>query len=291
MPGSKRKKGCWKRALLLSPLLALMDFRPSRLPKSNSAGETASPVSQTMGTPVFCSLVFKSGLRGFARICREERQSGERIRDAETYTEEKKAAQERAVVPRHSRDTFTSICAWVDTSDFHTMSYCPTISIALGRPHEITWATIQHSGLCVAFGQSADCFPSLQQLRDHFENRPRGNRVAAKLGAAESPIRKIRAASPALGTSRWSVAKTFLSMAFASARSTERIWMAFRTLRSTNTRRRFPPQRPLLPFVEKLNKSFRRRGMASWASSCPERRLALWDFHTAQNPLPTCAIS
>ncbi len=162
----------------------------------------------------------------------------------------------------------------VDTSDF-TISYCPTNIYSVGTPHEIIMATLQHKP--VLFVSPPIVFPTLHQLRAHLADDPTGAELLRKL-EREIPIKENSRGIPSL----WYIPLVggenfFDGFGFATYRKsfgwTEDIAI-------DEHERRFPPQRPILPFVEKLNHELPRKWDAKLEKFVPDDDWLLWDFNS-----------
>jgi len=161
-----------------------------------------------------------------------------------------------------------------DTSDF-TISYCPTNIYSVGTPHEIIMATIQHKP--VLFVSPPIVFPSLQQLRDHLKTDPRGTELLQKL-AREIPIKENPRGIPSLWYIPLVGGENFFD-GFGFARYRKKYgWR--QELAIDEHERRFPPQRPLLPFVEKLNRELPKKWDGKLGKFVPDDDWLLWDFNT-----------
>jgi len=272
MPGSKRKKGLLEGARVY--LSGPMDFVASRAAEKQFGWRNrVSQFLQTMGTTVFDPW-FKPDVRGLHEYGREDEKSGERIRERWTYTGGKKGAQERAWCARQFWETLHIDLRMVDTSDF-TISYCPTNIYSVGTPHEIIMATIQHKP--VLFVSPPIVFPSLQQLRDHLKTDPRGTELLQKL-AREIPIKENPRGIPSLWYIPLVGGENFFD-GFGFARYRKKYgWR--QELAIDEHERRFPPQRPLLPFVEKLNKELPKKWDGKLGKFVPDDDWLLWDFNT-----------
>jgi hypothetical protein len=272
MPGSKRKAGLLQGARVY--LSGPMDFVASRAAEKQFGWRNrVGQFLQSMGTTVFDPW-FKPDVRGLHEYGREDVKSGERIRARWTYKSTRKGAQARAWCARQFWETLHIDLRMVDTSDF-TISYCPTNIYSVGTPHEIIMATLQHKP--VLFVSPPIVFPTLHQLRAHLADDPTGAELLRKL-EREIPIKENSRGIPSL----WYIPLVggenfFDGFGFATYRKsfgwTEDIAI-------DEHERRFPPQRPILPFVEKLNHELPRKWDAKLEKFVPDDDWLLWDFNS-----------
>jgi hypothetical protein len=224
-----------------------MDFVASRAAEKKSGWRNrVSQFLQEMGVTVFDPW-FKPGVRGLYEYGREDEKSGERIRERWTYQGGKKGAMERSWCARQFWETLHIDLRMVDTSDF-TISYCPTNIYSVGTPHEIIMATLQHKP--VLFVSPPIQFHSLHQLRDHLKDDPKGAELLSQL-EREIPIKENPKGIPSLWYIPLVGGENFFD-GFGFAAYRKRFgWKE--EIPIDRHEERFPPRRPLLPFVEKLN--------------------------------------
>jgi hypothetical protein len=160
----------------------------------------------------------------------------------------------------------------VDTSDF-SISYCPTNIYSVGTPHEIIMATLQHKP--VLFVSPPIVFPTLHELRAHLKSDPAGSELLKRL-EAEIPIKENPRGIPSL----WYIPLVggenfFDGFGFAPYRKR----FGWRTeIAIDQHEKRFPPKRPLLPFVEKLNTRLPKKWDRKLDRFVPDDDWLLWDF-------------
>src|SRR5215510_3683231 len=224
-----------------------MDFVASRaVEKQFGWRNRVSQFLQEMGVTVFDPW-FKPDVRGLHEYGREDVKSGDRIRDEWTYASGTKGAKARSWCAKQFWETLHIDLRMVDTSDF-TISYCPTNIYSVGTPHEIIMATLQHKP--VLFVSPPIKFPSLQNLREHLRKDRAGLELLEKL-EAEIPIRENPRAVPSLWYIPLVGGENFFD-GFGFAGYRKRFgWREEIPL--DRHEKRFPPKRPLLPFIEKLN--------------------------------------
>ncbi|HUJ11248.1 MAG TPA: hypothetical protein VL171_14605 [Verrucomicrobiae bacterium] len=249
-----------------------MDFVASRAAEKklgwrNRVGEFL----ETMGVTVFDPW-FKPDVRGLHEYGREDVKSGERIRKRWTYASGRKGAEARSWCARQFWETLHIDLRMVDTSDF-SISYCPTNIYSVGTPHEIIMATLQHKP--VLFVSPPVTFPTLDELREHLKNDPLGTALLERL-EAEVPIKQNLRAIPSL----WYIPLVggenfFDGFGFAPFRK-KFGWK--QEIKLDDYEKRFPPKRPLLPFLANLNKHLPRRWDRKLKRFVPDDDWLLWDL-------------
>ena len=251
-----------------------MDFVASRKAEKqfgwrNRVGEFL----QAMGVTVFDPW-FKPDVRGLHEYGREDAKSGDKIKDTWTYASGKKGAQARSWCARQFWETLHIDLRMVDTSDF-TISYCPTNIYSVGTPHEIITATVQHKP--VLFVSPPIVFPALHKLREHLQGDAHGKALLARL-EMEIPIKENPQGIPSLWYMPLVGGENFFD-GFGFAPYRKRFgWHA--DIPIDRHEKDFPPRRPLLPFVEKLNRRLPKRWDRKLNRFVPDDDWLLWDFHS-----------
>ncbi|HTI99017.1 MAG TPA: hypothetical protein VL527_09050 [Dongiaceae bacterium] len=275
MPRVSRKKALLRGARVY--LSGPMDYVASRAAERQSGWRNrVSQFLELYGVTVFDPW-YKPGVRGLHRYGREDAKSGERIRARWTYARGKKGAQQRAWCARQFWETLHIDLRMVDTSDF-SVSYVPTNIYSVGTPHEIIMATLQHKP--VLFVSPPVVFPTLHELRQHLKNDPAGTALLHRL-ENEIPIKENPKGIPSLWYIPLVGGENFFD-GFGFAPYRKRFgWTT--DIPIDEHEKAFPPQRPLLPFLEKLNHRLPKKWDRKRNRFEPDDDWLLWDF---QDPKP-----
>ena len=251
-----------------------MDFVASRAAEKQSGWRTrVSQFLQAMGVTVFDPW-FKPEVRGLHEYGREDLKSGDRIRRRWTYAGGRQGARARAWCARQFWETLHIDLRMVDTSDF-SISYCPTNIYSVGTPHEVIMATLQHKP--VLFVSPPIVFPALHELRAHLRNDPVGRALLERL-EGEIPIRENPRAHPSLWYMPLVGGENFFDgFGFAAYRKP---FSWHEEIPIDGHERRFPPKRPLLPFLEQLNQRLPKKWDSKLDRFVPDDDWLLWDFHS-----------
>ena len=270
MASQKSKDGLLQGARVY--LSGPMDFVASRVAEKQFGWRNrVSQFLQQSGVTVFDPW-FKPDVRGLHEYGREDVKSGDRIKETWTYKGGRKGAEARTWCARQFWETLHIDLRMVDTSDF-TISYCPTNIYSVGTPHEIIMATLQHKP--VLFVSPPVVFPSLHELRDHLADDPKGKEILARL-EKEIPIKENPRAIPSLWYMPLVGGENFFD-GFGFARYRKKFgWTE--TIPLDEHEKRFPPKRPLLPFVEKLNARLPKTWDRKLKKFVPDDDWLLWDF-------------
>ena len=270
MPRTKRENRLLQGARVY--LSGPMDFVASRTAEKQFGWRNrVSDFLQELGVTVFDPW-FKPDVRGLHEYGREDVKSGDRIRERWTYAGGKPGAQARSWCAKQFWETLHIDLRMVDTSDF-TISYCPTNIYSVGTPHEIIMATLQHKP--VLFVSPPVVFSTLHQLRAHLQNDPAGAALLAQL-EMEIPIKENARGLPSLWYLPLVGGENFFD-GFGFAPYRKRFGWT-REIPIDRHEKKFPPQRPLLPFVEKLNQRLPKKWDAKLNRFVPDDDWLLWDF-------------
>ena len=250
-----------------------MDFVASREAEAKEGWRTRiGRVLRELGVVVFdpWNKPEARGLHGYGR----ETAESARIREKWTFEDSPAGARTRAKLTGHYWETLHIDLRMVDTSDF-TISYCPTNIYSVGTPHEIIMATLQHKP--VLFVSPPIVFPALAELREHLRNDPAGRVMLERL-ELELPIKENPLGIPSLWYIPLVGGENFFD-GFGFAPYRKRFgWKE--EIPIDRHERRFPPQRPLLPFVEKLNHRLPRKWDGKLNRFVADDDWLLWDFNT-----------
>jgi hypothetical protein len=276
MAGPKQKDGLLRGARVY--LSGPMDFVASRTAEKQSGWRNrVGEFLQTMGVTVFDPW-FKPDVRGLHEYGREDVKGGERIKRRWTYAGGKRGAQARSWCAKRFWETLHIDLRMVDTSDF-SISYCPTNIYSVGTPHEIIMATLQHKP--VLFVSPPVVFPALHELREHLAKDPAGQDLLKRL-EREIPVKENPRGIPSLWYIPLVGGENFFD-GFGFAAYRKRFGWRQR-IPFDDHEERFPPQRPLLPFVEKLNKRLPKKWDSKLNRFVPDDDWLLWDFHSKSIP-------
>ncbi|MEO7298766.1 MAG: hypothetical protein ABI042_09345 [Verrucomicrobiota bacterium] len=271
MPKSKRQTKLLQGARVY--LSGPMDFVASRSTEKQFGWRNrVSQFLQVMGVTVFDPW-FKPEVRGLHEYGREDVKSGDRIKERWTYADGKKGAATRAWCADKFWETLHIDLRMVDTSDF-AISYCPTNIYSVGTPHEIITARMQLKP--VLFVSPPVEFPTLHELRKHLKNDAKARDLLKKL-ETEIPIKENPSGIPSL----WYLPliggdNFFDGFGFAKYRK-KFAW--HQDIALDEHEKRFPPKRPLLPFVEKLNTRLPKKWDSKLNHFVQNDDWLLWDFH------------
>lgn len=274
MPEANATEGLLKGARVY--LSGPMDFVASRSAEKQLGWRNrVSQFLQELGTTVFDPW-FKPDVRGLHEYGREDIKSGEKIRQTWTYAEGERGAQARAWCASQFWETLHIDLRMVDTSDF-TVSYCPTNIYSVGTPHEIIMATTQHKP--VLFVSPPIVFPALHELRAHLQNDPAGLALLERL-EREIPIKENPRGIPSLWYMPLISGQNFFD-GFGFEPYRKRFGWE-QDIPIDSHEQRFPPQRPLLPYIEQLNQRLPSKWDSKLNRFVQDDDWLLWEFNTPQ---------
>ena len=249
-----------------------MDFVASRAAEKHSGWRNrVGEFLEHSGVTVFDPW-FKPEVRGLHEYGREDVKSGDQIKRRWNYKSGRIGASERSWCSKQFWETLHIDLRMVDTSDF-MIAYCPTNIYSVGTPHEIIMATLQHKP--VLFVSPPIVFPTLHELRTHLAGDERGADLLRQL-ESEIPIKENPRGIPSLWYIPLVGGENFFD-GFGFARYRKRFgWK--QEIPIDRHEKKFPPKRPLLPFIEKLNRQLPKKWDSKLAKFVPDDDWLLWDF-------------
>lgn len=196
---------------------------------------------------------FKPGVRGLHQYGREGTELPPE-REAWRFDSGPRAARVRAACSSTFCRTMHLDLRMVDVSDF-VIAFCPTNIYSVGTPHEIVVARQQHKPVLMVSPPTS--FPTLQELKDHLitAGDSLGHGLVEEL-ERQAALRPNERGVPSL----WYMALVG-SENFFDGFGFNAYKRRFRWERSPldDCEHRRAPQRPLLPFLEQLNKKLPKR--------------------------------
>lgn len=194
---------------------------------------------------------FKPAVRGLHEYGLEDINTID-VRETWTFDQGAEGDEARARCAEKFWETLHIDLRMVDTSDF-TIAFVPTNIYSVGTVHEIILSRLQRKP--VLFVSPPVTFPALDQLREHLADDPAGLVMLEQL-QREVPIKPNPRALPSLWYMPLIGSGCFFD-GFGFADYMQRFhWPASPI---DEQERRFPPQNPLLPYLEKLSENIPRR--------------------------------
>ena len=222
----------------------------------------------------FESIVFdpwcKPAVRGLHQYGLEDLNTLD-AREHWTFDPDQKGDVTRAQIAEKFWETLHIDLRMVDTSDF-TIAYCPTNVYSVGTAHEIILSRQQLKP--VLFVSPPVAFPSLDKLREHLKDDPKGLELLAKLGA-EVPIKPNPRAIPSMWYMPLIGANSFFD-GFGFKPYVKKFGWA--PIPMDEQEALHPPKNPLLPFIEKLATEVPRRWDNKLKQYVPNDEWLLWDL-------------
>ena len=173
-----------------------------------------------------------------------------KLREKWTFETTKEGAQARAECAQKFWGTMHIDLRMVDISDF-VIAYCPTNIYSVGTPHEIITARQQHKP--VLFVSTPVVFSALDELDEHLckvgDNN--GKKLLKKL-IQEAPIKPNPQGTPSLWYMPLVGGESFFD-GFGFNKYGKKFGWAESP--SDSREKHHPPKRPLLPFLENLNRN------------------------------------
>lgn len=205
----------------------------------------------------------------------QEGQGTTDVRAKWTYELGEDGAARRAAVAESFWPALHVDLRMVDTSDF-IICYCPTNIYSVGTPHEIILARQQRKP--VLFVSPYVTYPALKSLKDHLLDDSVGTKFLNDL-IREVPIKENENASPSLWYMPLVGGEHFFDGFGFKAYQQEFGWTEVELDRSEERNR---PQKPLLPFLEQLNRKLPMKWDRSAHKFGPNDDWLLWKFQKGE---------
>ena len=224
-----------------------MDFVASReAEKKFGWRNRVSEFLQELGVTVFDPW-FKPEIQGVQEYGREDETTA-KVRAQWGFDPSEKGAKARASCAEHFWPALHMDLRMVDTSDF-IIAYVPTNVYSVGTPHEIILCRLERKP--VLFVSPPIKFTALARLRDHLAKRgdAEGSSMLKDL-EEQVPIKENPIGSPSLWYMPLIGGEHFFD-GFGFAQYRDRF--KWQRVEMDNREDENPPQKPLLPFLERLN--------------------------------------
>jgi len=202
---------------------------------------------QELGVTVFDPW-FKPEIQGVQEYGREDETTA-KVRAQWSFDHSEKGAKARARCADHFWPALHMDLRMVDTSDF-IVAYVPTNVYSVGTPHEIILCRMERKP--VLFVSPPIKFPALARLRDHLTEKgdAEGTRMLKDL-EGQVPIKENPDGSPSLWYMPLIGGEHFFD-GFGFAQYRDRF--KWQRVEMDDREDANPPQKPLLPFLEGLNR-------------------------------------
>lgn len=224
-----------------------MDFVASReVEKKFGWRNRVSEFLQELGVTVFDPW-FKPEIQGVKEYGREDETTA-KVRAQWNFEMSESGAKARASCADHFWPALHMDLRMVDTSDF-IVAYVPTNVYSVGTPHEIILCRLERKP--VLFVSPPVKFPALARLRDHLAEKgdAEGSSMLKDL-EEQVPIKENPIGSPSLWYMPLIGGEHFFD-GFGFAQYWDRF--KWQRVEMDNREDENPPQKPLLPFLERLN--------------------------------------
>jgi hypothetical protein len=196
---------------------------------------------------------YKPPVKGLRHYGKEDEFSTNKRRNW-TYDSSKKGDRTRAELSSEFWPTLHIDLRMTDTCDF-IVAYAPTNIYSVGTVHEIVMARLQHKP--VLFVSPPVTFPAYDKLQDHLKQKrdKKGRQLLAEL-ADQAPLRPNPGGTPSMWYMALVDAHYFFD-GFGFAKYMKKFGWKEGPL--DRREKKFPPKRPLLPYLEKLNRGIPKR--------------------------------
>ena len=212
----------------------------------------------------------KPEVRGLYEYGREDTDTTS-TRDRWTFEESPKGAKARAYCSGTFWETLHIDLRMVDTSDF-TIAYCPTNIYSVGTVHEIVLCRQQRKP--VFFVSPQTVFPTLAKLKEHLKRDTKGTKLLEKL-ITETPIKENPRGIPSLWYMTLVGGEAFFDgFGFTQYRQK----FGWKKIPMDDREGALELKRPLLPFLENLNKQLPKKWDNRRKRYVDNDDLLLWDL-------------
>jgi len=249
-----------------------MDFVASReVEKKFGWRNRVSEFLQELGVTVFDPW-FKPEIQGVKEYGREDETTA-KVRAQWSFDPSEKGASARASCADHFWPALHMDLRMVDTSDF-IVAYVPTNVYSVGTPHEIILCRSERKP--VLFVSPPVKFPALDRLRDHLSKKgdSEGSRMLKDL-EVQIPIKENPDGSPSLWYMPLIGGEHFFD-GFGFAQYRDRF--KWQRVEMDDREDAEPPQKPLLPFLERLNRQLPQKWDRHQKKFGPNDDWLLWKF-------------
>jgi hypothetical protein len=247
-----------------------MDFVASReVEKKFGWRNRVSEFLQELGVTVFDPW-FKPEIQGVKEYGREDETTA-KVRAQWSFEVSDSGAKARASCADHFWPALHMDLRMVDTSDF-IVAYVPTNVYSVGTPHEIILCRSERKP--VLFVSPPIRFPALARLRDHLAEKgdAEGSRMLKDL-EEQVPIKENPIGSPSLWYMPLIGGEHFFDgFGFAQYRDL----FKWQRVEMDDREDANPPQKPLLPFLERLNLHLPRKWDSHLQKLGPNDDWLLW---------------
>ena len=249
-----------------------MDFVASReVEKKFGWRNRVSEFLQELGVTVFDPW-FKPEIQGVKEYGREDETTA-KVRAQWCFEVSESGAKARASCADHFWPALHVDLRMVDTSDF-IVAYVPTNVYSVGTPHEIILCRSERKP--VLFVSPPIRFPALARLRDHLVEKgdAEGSRMLKDL-EEQVPIKENPIGSPSLWYMPLIGGEHFFD-GFGFAQYRDRF--KWQRVEMDDREDANPPQKPLLPFLERLNLHLPKKWDRHLQKLGPNDDWLLWKF-------------